>query len=246
MPDQAVTISIVSHRQNALVNQLLADIKRHCEARVALVLTENVGDAVPLSVENMECPVELIVNPRPKGFGANHNAAFQRCRTPFFCIANPDVRLIDDPFPALVRMLANNGVGLVGPLVRSPSGRTEDSARRFPTLGLLLRKAIGINRDLDYSVDRGPLQVDWVAGMFMVLPREVYDRLGGFDESYFLYYEDVDLCARLAKLGLRVVYCTDVAVVHAARRSSRRSLAYLRRHLGGMLRFLWRRMLNRT
>lgn len=73
--------------------------------------------------------------------------------------------------------------------------------------------------------------------MFMLFPRTVYEQLGGFDETYFLYYEDVDLCARLRKLGYRVGYCADVSVVHDARRASHSNLSYLRRHLASMARF---------
>ena len=79
----------------------------------------------------------------------------------------------------------------------------------------------------------------------MLFPRTVFEQLGGFDETYFLYYEDVDLCARLRKLGYRVGYCADVSVVHDARRASHRNLSYLRRHLASMARFFWRRAAGR-
>jgi hypothetical protein len=78
---------------------------------------------------------------------------------------------------------------------------------------------------------------DWVAGMFMLFPRTVFAQLNGFDEDYFLYYEDVDLCGRLALAGWRVVVCPASRVVHHAQRSSHRSLTYLRWHITSMLHF---------
>ena len=95
-----ITLSVVSHRQNSLVNQLLADVESHCAERVTLLLTENVPDPVPLETRGLSCPVQVIVNEHRKGFGANHNSAFARRRTPYFCVSNPDIHLPADPFPA--------------------------------------------------------------------------------------------------------------------------------------------------
>ena len=107
MPERNITLSVVSHGQNALVNQLLEDIQRHCADRVSLVLTENIPDPAPLATSALPCPGERIANGRIKGFGANHNAAFAHCRTPYFCVVNPDIRLPSDPFAALLPALAD-------------------------------------------------------------------------------------------------------------------------------------------
>jgi N-acetylglucosaminyl-diphospho-decaprenol L-rhamnosyltransferase len=237
MPERNVTLSVVSHRQNALVNQLLADIERHCAGRVALIVTENVPDDTALSAS---VPFEHVVNTRVKGFGANHNAAFSRCRTPYFCVANPDIRLPTDPFPLLLDALRDGRAAVAAPLVRSPTGAIEDSARRFPTALSLLRKFFAENRKPDYPVDRGPLEVDWVAGMFMLFASDTYRGAGGFDERYFLYYEDVDLCRRLRKAGKAVIYEPGAAVTHDARRASRREPRLALHHLKSVLRFLSR------
>lgn len=235
-----ITLSVVSHRQNALVNALLEDVPRSCAARVALIVTLNAPDSVPLALEALSCPVEVIVNTQGKGYGANHNAAFRRCGTPYFCVCNPDIRLPADPFPALVASLEGERAGAAGPLVRSPTGSVEDSARRFPTAASLLRKIFVDKREPEYPVDRGPQDVDWIAGMFMLLRSEAFRAAGGFDEAYFLYYEDVDLCRRLGVAGYSIVYNPKAEVVHEARRDSRRRPAYAMHHLASALRFLSR------
>ena len=240
-----ITLSVVSHAQNALTNQLLGDIARHCAARVHLVLVENIADPVPLATGGVPFPVEVIANPRAKGFGANHNAAFARCRTPFFCVMNPDLRLAGDPFTGLLSAMQDDRVALAAPLVRSPGGGVEDSARRFPTAGSLLAKLFRKGPPLaEYAVDRGALEVDWVAGMCMLFRAEDYLRLGGFDEAYFLYYEDVDICWRLRRQGRKVLYQPAAEVVHDARRASRRDPRLAWHHLRGMARFLLRRALG--
>lgn len=240
MPVPEITLSIVSHAQNGLVSQLLEDVRRVCADRVALVLTQNVPDLVRFAADNLACPTEIIVNRERKGFGANHNAAFAHCRTPFFCVVNPDIRLPADPFPALRAAFAASDVAVAGPLVRNPSGGIEDSARRFPTLRTLLRKLAGAPSAPDYSADRGPVDVDWVAGMFMLFREDAFRAVGGFDEAYFLYYEDVDICRRLRRSGKRVVYQPRAEVVHDARRASHRNPRLAMHHLRSALRFLSR------
>jgi hypothetical protein len=240
MTQPLVTLSVVSHAQNELVNQLMADVARYCAKNISLVLTENVADAVPLAIDGYAASCERVVNPYPKGYGANHNAAFSLCRTPYFCIANPDLRLHADPFPPLLKTLEERHAGVIGPLVRSPAGNIEDSARRFPTPGIILRKLLGARPHPDYATDCGPIEVNWIAGMFMLFRSETYRSVGGFDEAYFLYYEDVDLCHRLYKAGEVVIYEPSAEVVHDARRASRRNLRLALHHLVSAFRFLSR------
>jgi GT2 family glycosyltransferase len=246
MPDRNVTLSIVSHGQNALVNQLLGDVQRVCADRVALVLTQNVPDPVRFATENLDCPAEIVINPERKGFGANHNAAFARCRTPYFCVCNPDIRLRVDPFPALRQAIENPRNAVAAPVVRSPEGRIEDSVRRFPTIATLFKKFFVDRRDPDYPFDRGPLEVEWAAGMFMLFRSDAFRSIGGFNEAYFLYYEDVDLCDRLRTAGKAVVYEPRAEVTHDARRASRRDLRLALHHVTSLFRFLWRRGVSRS
>jgi GT2 family glycosyltransferase len=235
-----ITLSVVSHRQNGLLNGLLGDLKQVSPERIAVVLTLNVPDPVPLDLDGLRYPVEVVTNREMKGFGANHNTAFDRSRTRFFCVANPDIRLSADPFPALLQSLGGAGSGVVGPLVRNPAGEVEDSARRFPTPISLVRKLAGLGRGPEYPSSRGLLEVDWVAGMFMVFRSDAFRAVRGFDEGYFLYYEDADVCRRLWAAGHRVLYQPNCEVVHHARRASRRNPKHLRWHVQSMLRFLTR------
>ena len=241
MHQREITLSVVSHRQNALVNQLLEDVQRVCAERVALVLTQNVADPAPLATAGLPCPAEIIVNDRVKGFAANHNAAFERCRTPYFCVCNPDIRLPSDLFPALLAAFADARVALTAPLVRNPDGGIEDSVRRFPTAATLLKKLVAERRQPDYPADRGAQEVDWAAGMFMLFRGDAFRAAGGFDEAYFLYYEDVDICHRLRAGGAAVVYEPRAEVIHDARRASRRNPRLALHHLAGLFRFLRRR-----
>lgn len=230
-----VTLSVVSHRQGELVNDFLGDVGR-LSLKPDLVVTCNVPE--PSSIRGDGLPsLRRIDNARPKGFGANHNAAFRHCETPFYCVANPDVRLIGDPFPYLIACMDDPRVGLVAPRVIDPAGNWEDSARYFPTPAGLAAKMLHLNEGRFPVAGETPMAVDWVAGMFMFFRAEAFRDVGGFDDGFFLYYEDVDICARLWKAGWKVMLHPGASVIHAAQRTSRRNPRYMVWHLSSMARY---------
>jgi GT2 family glycosyltransferase len=235
-----LTVSVVSHGQAALVSRLMEDLIALGTPGMELLLTVNVPEDLGMLPGATPFPVTVIRNDQRKGFGANHNAALARARGRFVAVVNPGVRLALDPFPALCAAAAEPGAGVVAPLVFSPEGDLEDSARRFPTLLSLLRRVVSGSHGPDYPIVGSRSSPDWVAGMFMVFPIESYRAVGGFDERYFLYYEDVDLCWRLRRSGRAITLMHDARIVHEARRDSHRRIGYLRHHLSGMGRFLWR------
>jgi len=233
-----ISISVVSHGQGELVGEALADLARFADSvRFEVILTRNIPEQLPFSVEDFPYPVKVVENASPKGFGANHNAAFRLAVGKWFCVMNPDIRLNDNPFPDLLECLANPKIGVAAPLVLGVQGEIEDSARRFPSPLKILCKALGGCKGSDYAMTDSPVYPDWVGGMFMLFPARVFQKAGGFDERFFLYYEDVDLCARLRLLGHEVILCPSAQVAHHARRSSHRNLRYLRWHFGSMARF---------
>jgi GT2 family glycosyltransferase len=231
-----VAVSVVSHAQGALVKELLADLQR-CATPIEVILTINIPETLPFAAPDFRFPLRIVANAAPRGFGANHNAAFALADAPYFCVLNPDIHIDSDPFPALIEALADPGVAVAAPLVRNSRGGIEDSARKFPTLSRLLKKLFGAAMTLDYEIGGAPIEPDWVAGMFMLIRRERYAALRGFDERYFLYYEDVDLCARARLAGGRIVLDPRAEVVHEARRASRRHPRLALYHAASLLRY---------
>jgi N-acetylglucosaminyl-diphospho-decaprenol L-rhamnosyltransferase len=233
-----ISISIVSHRHGPMARRLISDLDGLCAGRIEIILTENVPESPSVDWSFVSGPVKVLRNSEPRGFGANHNSAFRQSSGEFFCVLNPDVRLTSDPFPELLRELSAPRTGVVAPLIVDSCGAVQDSARRFPTPASLLRKALGSPVPPDYAIRDEPFSPDWVAGMFMVFPREVFREIEGFDERYFLYYEDVDLCARLRRKGYEIRLNPRARAIHDAQRDSHRDLAYLATHLRSALRYL--------
>lgn len=238
MPRDAasVTVSVVSHGQHALVNALLADLA-DCPEVGKVIITHNIPEAECAIPAALAGRVSVLRNGEPKGFGANHNGALLEAEGAYLCILNPDIRLQVNPFPALLDCMRRSAASLTAPRVLNPSGQEEDSARRFPTPMNLIFKALGQSDGRMHVQGNAPFQPDWVAGMFMLVQRDTFRLLGGFDEGFFLYYEDVDLCARLSLAGQRLVCCPGVSVIHDARRASRRQFRYMYWHGRSMLRY---------
>ncbi|MEO8038668.1 MAG: glycosyltransferase, partial [Betaproteobacteria bacterium] len=168
-----VSLSIVSHGHGSLVSRLLDDLRECIGTRVELILTRNIPEPLPASFADLPFPTRLIDNSARRGFGANHNAAFNIARGEYFCVLNPDIRIAADPFVVLIDELDDPRVGVVAPRVINLAGKIEDSARRFPTLLSLLWKLFRNPVDVEYSSGETTLSPDWVAGMFMLFRRDV-------------------------------------------------------------------------
>ena len=236
MQERPITVSIVSHGHGRMVSRLVESLQARCPEVREVIITRNIAESTPPP----DHPgLRLIDNPHPKGFGANHNNAFKQSKAPFFCVLNPDITLTENPFPPLLSTLRRTRAALTAPIAVSPNGEIEDNLRRFPTFGSLLSKFMaGEKGRYPYRAGQAIIHPDWVAGMFMLFRREAFQAVGGFDERYFLYYEDVDICARLWRAGLRVTATAEARVIHDAQRASHRDLQHLRWHLGSAARYL--------
>lgn len=234
------TLSLVSHGHGALIERLLADIDQWSSAELSEVfVTRNLANEPIRVPKGLAFPVRLIDSPAPRGFGANHNAALALCRSAWFGVLNPDLWLREDALGPLLAE-ARPGSALLCPRVLEPDGREADSARELPTTariaGRVLARLTARRPSVASHADAAP--AEWFAGMFMLLRTDALRAVGGFDERYFMYCEDVDLCARLRLAGWALQQVRSVSVVHDARRASRRSPRHLTWHLTSLAR-LW-------
>jgi GT2 family glycosyltransferase len=201
-----------------------------------IILTLNIPEEAEFTFENL--PLQIVHNRFPKGFASNHNTAFEQSNGDYFCVLNPDIRLIDNPFLTLLNDIEKLKLGMVAPAIIDSEGQLEDSVRKFPTVGRLIKRLITGEHDAySFSKKDEVFYPDWVGGMFMLFDRKAYLAVKGFDQGYFLYYEDVDICVRLWRKGLPIAVSPQIQVIHQAQRQSHKQLKYLRWHLSSMLRF---------
>jgi len=236
-----LTLSVVSHGHGPLLRQMLADLNALPNiAGTKVVVTLNLAsepfDPAPYGA----LKVVVVRNPRPKGFGANHNRAFAACDTPWFAILNPDLRFAQpDCFDRLLEeAAANPGYALLAPVITNSAGGVEDAVRGNLTLQSLLRRRRLGARTAALQADRTPRPGQpfyWLAGMFLMVRSSAFQAVGGFDERYFLYCEDYDLSARLFNAGHALVQVQGAIAIHDAQRDSRRSLKHLGLHLSSLV-----------
>jgi N-acetylglucosaminyl-diphospho-decaprenol L-rhamnosyltransferase len=236
------TLSIISHGHKAHIRELLLDLAKLEREDFEVILTLNCPEDLPLDLLTLSFEVIVIKNKIPKGFGENHNAAFTRCECEFFVILNPDVRLLADPFDVIMEHLRSSPNTICAPLVVDENGKLENSARFFPTPLYLTKKLIYKLFNIELNADQIPENdlayfPDWVAGMFIVVASKAYKTINGFDESYHMYYEDVDFCMRAKVAGYDAVVLKNAKVIHEAQRDSHRKIRHLIWHLESAARF---------
>jgi N-acetylglucosaminyl-diphospho-decaprenol L-rhamnosyltransferase len=234
-----LTISIVSHGDGEKIVHLLESLhswERSIPYR--LVITDNLGDDLPPLESREGMPVSVLRNRHPRGFASNHNQAFRSVETEFFCVLNPDVLFEQAVFEHLVAVLEANEADVVAPLIIDSYGNVQDSFRTLPTPIELVRRQIPGYHFTPLPPDSdGLVRPDWMAGMFLLMKSEVFRRLGGFDEGYRFYFEDVDICTRARLAGLKLLVDPNVRVQHVGRRASRTDLRYLLWHVQSAMRF---------
>jgi N-acetylglucosaminyl-diphospho-decaprenol L-rhamnosyltransferase len=207
---------------------------------------------LPDPLDSLPAGTTVVTNPRPVGFAANANRGVAATSAPFVVIANPDAVADPGAVAAPTQFLtAHPRAGIVGPEMRYPDGTWQPSRRRFPTvLGTLVRRTPVrlLLRDArwhraHYQLhDRpeGPAEADWLLGGFVCLRREMLDDLGGFDEGYRLYCEDIDLGYAAHLAGWESWYVPQAQVVHRYAAVIDKQFLTVRTwwHLRGMLRFV--------
>jgi N-acetylglucosaminyl-diphospho-decaprenol L-rhamnosyltransferase len=208
-----VSAIVVSHGNARELERSLPALRPQVDE---LLVIANIPGSVPPGVEALE-------NPRPLGFAANLNLGLGRTSGDAMLGVNPDAV----PEPGAVAALGDfmrdhPRCGVAGPRMVYPDGRPQPSRRRFPTVsGTIvrrtpLRKVLPQRRHfhLDEATPTEPVEVDWMLGGFLLLRRSMLDELGGFDEAFRLYGEDIDLQYRAMRAGWERWYVPAAVVRH--------------------------------
>lgn len=231
----SITLSIVSHGQGHMVRNLLCDLAAQRGVVFNIVLTINISEDESFLGEFQDMSLRVIRNKSMKGFGANHNAAFELCKSKWFVVLNPDIRLstqltlYDLLFDGKMESLQ---AALVAPLIVNPFGGIEDSVRSNITPWSIITRKFGFRKKLiKQGRGDGGKQFIWFAGMVLALRADIYRSVGGFNERFFMYCEDYDLCARIYRQGHDMFFNGRSVFVHDAQRGSHHSVKHFRWHL---------------
>ena len=179
--------------------------------------------------------VTLLRQPGNEGFAAGVNRGARDTRAPYILLLNPDCVASPDTCGRLAAWMDGHpAVGVAGPRILNSDGTVQASARRFPdlTTGIAGRSSwltrvfprnplSRHNLAPSHATSSRPRQVDWVSGAVMIIRREAFEAVDGFDAGFFLYWEDADFCRRLQHAGWQTMYVPELAVRHVGGRSSR-------------------------
>jgi GT2 family glycosyltransferase len=230
-----LSVIIVSFNTRDLLRDCLQTLFRHQgDLGLQTIVVDNASEDGSADMVAAEFPeVELIRSGVNLGFGPANNRGFEQARGRYVVLLNSDAFIGEDTLAQSVsRMDAEPDVGLAGGRLVGREGEWQPSARMFPTLLNELLTLSGLSARWPKSrffgrVDRTwadplePAEVDWVPGAYSIIRASVLDQIGHFDERFFLYFEEVDLCKRIKAAGYRVVYWPEICVVHIGGESSR-------------------------
>lgn len=260
--DDRVAVVVVNYESGPALVRCVEGWRAEGASELVVVDNGSVDGSVD-EVHRRFPDVEVLVPGSNLGYGAAANRGMAATTEPLVLVCNPDLEVGPGALAALAGVLAGEpGCALVGPLIRNPDGTRYPSARQFPTLIDAAGHALlGIfapdNRftrayhraSLD-GADQGPEFVDWVSGACFLVRRSVFEQVGGFDEAYFMYAEEVDLCWRLGRASWTVAYLSTAEVTHLQGVSTdRHPFRMIFEHHRSLLRFAgrssrgWRRAL---
>jgi N-acetylglucosaminyl-diphospho-decaprenol L-rhamnosyltransferase len=245
-----VAVVIVNHNSgDDLASAARSAMDAAGDARVEVVVVDN--DSHDGSADRAEAAapgLRVIRNGRNAGFGSAANVGMRATQTPWIFLLNPDARITGGTLGGLLKVVADRPeAGAVGVLTRNPDGTVYPSARRIPgyaeaTMHAFVSPFRPNNRwTRDYEMldwdRRSERSVDWVSGSSMLLRRAALDRIGLFDEDYFMYVEDVDLCTRLRGARWDVWFTPELEVTHIGGTATRGKRSMTLEHSRSMYRY---------
>ena len=216
-----ISVIIVNHNAAPYVRSAIASLRSATSRSYETIVMDN-SDA-----PDDDCGADIYRTVENRGFGTACNQGAALASGELLLFLNPDSELQPQALDAVCRMLEENSdAGLVGIRTILPDGSFEPGCLRgFPTPERAAAYYLGLERLFPQSRLCGGYHMTWldrtqnhevdsVSGSFMLLRRSLFEELGGFDEDYFMYGEDMDLCWRVKERGLRVLYCADGYMLH--------------------------------
>ncbi len=226
--DVSVSVVTVSFNSGPVLGAFLDSVAASSSRPMHIVIVNNsVADKSLPSITAGRNGVAVKEAEANLGYGSAMNVGAELTSGEWLMLANPDIVFSPGAVDEMLRVASSDdSIGIVGPLIHTQQGDVYPSARKLPSLrtgvghALLARIWKTNPWTKSYRADRElpPRQRDagWVSGACMFVRRTTFEELAGFDEKFFMYFEDVDLCARAGRAGWRIVYAPSAEIMHTA------------------------------
>jgi len=216
-----VTIQIVNYNSRDNLRACLEAIRENLPQKCGLeaILINNESQELKINSWQNDFPFELRVLEAGEnlGFGRAHNLGAAEAKGELIFFLNPDTRVRPGAIDELVSVFENREVGIAGPQLLGESGQVENEHYGKAKTPFFLVQAKF--RSPSYSREDKVRAVDWVSGGALMIRRDLFCELGKFDENYFMYFEDVDLCLRAKRRGVKIMMNPLAEIVHQGGRS---------------------------
>ena len=246
-----ISIVIVNYNVKDHLDACLASIYKsnNEEYKIEIFVVDNNSiDGSSNFIKGKYPEIKLIENEKNLGFSKANNIALKQVTGKYILLLNPDTILEEGTFEKLIKFCEDNeDTGAISSKLIQANGKIDLACKRsFPTLPVALPRIIGLSKffpkskifgkyNLTYLDENETYEVEAICGAFMFMPKYVLDKVGLFDEDYFMYGEDLDLCYRIKKNGYKIFYYPEVKTVHLKGESTKKSgLTYVNNFYGAM------------
>lgn len=233
-----LSIIIVNYNVKEFLQNLIHSIEKAASnISHEIIIVDNASDDGSVDFIREKFPfTKLIVNNKNLGFSKGNNIGIAEAQGEYILFLNPDTLVSEDTFTKMIEFFETHpDAGLAGCKILNSDGTIQLACRRsFPGPWTSFCKVTGLSSifpksklfaryNLTYLDENKTYEVDAVSGSFMMIKKEIYQKIGGFDEQFFMYGEDLDLCYRVQKAGYKVYYVHDSQIIHYKGESTRRS-----------------------
>ena len=233
-----VSVIIVNYNVRDFLHQSLVSLQKALKGiQSEIFVIDNASDDGSAEMVRRRFPrIRIIANTANLGFAKANNIALKKARGKFFLLINPDTIVQEDTIRVMVEFLRSHpDAGLAGCKILNPDGSFQPACRRgLPTPWVAFTRIIGLSKlfpktrlfgkyNLTYLDTEETYPVDAVSGSFMMVRKETFEQVGGLDESYFMYGEDLDWCYRIRQAGWQIFYVHSTQIIHYKGESTRRS-----------------------
>lgn len=221
-----LSIIVVTFNNQNHIKQCLKSIEEKISYEHEVIIVDNSSsDKTINEINKSKVKVKLIKNSENLGFSKANNIGVSNSKGDYLFFLNPDTEIKDIHVGKILEYLNNDAeIGLIAPKLVLKNGKKQESITKLPTITrAVLEYWLGIKDQFkQYSLDIDlPTEVEAAYGAAWIIRKELFLKLGGFDERYFLYFEDLDFCRKLKDNNKKIIYYPDAVVVHTVGESSK-------------------------
>lgn len=212
-----VSVIIVTHNSASHIKVCLESLLNKLPKDSETIVVDNDSSDDTVSIIKEFKSVKLIESKENLGFGKGVNQAAKNASGEYFFIQNPDTKITDNAIEKLLEFARDKEFGIIAPQLIKPEGGIQESVTNLPTIWNAIKEFyLGIKHSYSqYVPDTDEaIEVECVYGAVMLIKKSIFEKLRGFDEKYFMYFEDLDLCRRIKEMGQKIYYLPFIKIYH--------------------------------